>query len=72
MGLERLIHNYRLTLPKTLLLAKIFDSVIRNPDQVSEMKVFILKTIKEYGLQVYLDTYVRDGMFLSANMLSIL
>ena len=64
--LERLIHNYRLALPKTKLLARIFDFVIRNPDQVSEMKGFIPdvhKAMKEYGLQVYLDTYVRGGTF---------
>ena len=40
--------------------------MIRNPDQVSEMKVFIpdvYKAMNEYGLQVYLDTYVRGGTF---------
>ena len=64
--LERLIHNYCLTLPKSLLLARIFDFVIRNPDQVSEMKGFVpdvYKAMKEYGLHVHLDTYVRGGTF---------
>ena len=64
--LERLIHNYCLTLPRSLLLARIFDFVIRNPDQVSEMKGFVpdvYKAMKEYGLHVHLDTYVRGGTF---------
>ena len=47
-------------------MARIFDFVIRNPDQVTDMKGVIpdvYKAVKEYGLQVYLGANVRGGTF---------